>query len=233
MIVAIDGPAGAGKSTIARRVAARLGAVYIDTGAMYRAVALLALRSDTDLADAGRLESLARTADIQFEAGTARTLLNGEDVSEAIRKPEVSPAASKVSAIPGVRRALVEKQRQMGAAASVVMEGRDIGTVVFPNAEVKIFLDADPDVRAARRLRELQEKGQAPPAAEVAREIRERDHRDSTRAESPLVPAPDAVRLDSTALSLDQVEQAILKVIESHQSSAVSHQARRQPLADG
>ena len=221
MIVAIDGPAGAGKSTIARRVAARLGAVYIDTGAMYRSVALLALRSGTDLADAARLESLARAADIEFEAGSARTLLNGEDVSEAIRKPEVSPAASKVSAIPGVRRALVEKQRRMGMAASVVMEGRDIGTVVFPNAEVKIFLDADPEVRAARRVRELQEKGPAPPAAEVAREIRERDHRDSTRADSPLVAAADAVRLDTTALSLDQVEQAILEVIARRRKAGV------------
>ena len=231
MIVAIDGPAGAGKSTIARRVAARLGAVYIDTGAMYRAVALLALRSATDLADATHLEALARAADIQFEAGSGRTLLNGEDVSEAIRKPEVSPAASKVSAIPGVRRALVEMQRRMGAAASVVMEGRDIGTVVFPHAEVKVFLDADPDVRAARRVRELEEKGTAPPAAEVAREIRERDHRDSTRADSPLIPAPDAVHLDTTELSLDQVEQAILEVIASRQPSALSHQ--EPPLADG
>jgi cytidylate kinase len=213
MIVAIDGPAGAGKSTIARRIAARTGAVYIDTGAMYRAIALLALRSNTDLADAARLEALARGAGIEFEAGSARTLLDGEDVSEAIRRPEVSPAASKVSAIPGVRRVLVEKQRRMGAASSVVMEGRDIGTVVFPNAEVKIFLDADPEVRAARRLRELEEKGQAPPAAEVTREIRERDQRDSTRADSPLVAATDAIRVDTTGLSLDQVERVILEII--------------------
>jgi cytidylate kinase len=213
MIVAIDGPAGAGKSTIARRIAARLGAVYIDTGAMYRAVALLAMRSNVDLADAAAMEALARSAEIAFQAGSARTLLNGEDVSEAIRRPEVSPAASKGSAIPGVRRALVEKQRRMGAAANVVMEGRDIGTVVFPNAEVKIFLDADPEVRATRRLRELEAKGTAPPAAEVAREIRERDQRDSTRADSPLVAASDAIRIDTTALSLDQVEQAILEVV--------------------
>jgi cytidylate kinase len=189
--------------------------VYIDTGAMYRAVALVALRSGIDLADAGRLELLARGADIRFEPGGSRVLLNAEDVTEAIRKPEVSPAASKVSAIPGVRRALVEKQRQMGAAGSVVMEGRDIGTVVFPNAAVKIFLDANPGVRAARRVRELEEKGTAPPAAEVAREIRERDRRDSTRADSPLTQAPDAVRLDTTALSLDQVEQAILEIVKT------------------
>jgi CMP/dCMP kinase len=223
LTVAIDGPAGAGKSTIARRVAARIGAVYIDTGAMYRAVALLALRSNTDLADAPRLEALARGADIRFEAGSSRVLLNGGDVTEAIRAPEVSPAASKVSAIPGVRRILVQKQREMGAAASVVMEGRDIGTVVFPNADVKVFLDANPDVRAARRVRELEEKGQAPRAEEVAREIRERDHRDSTRADSPLMAAPDAVRLDTTALSLDEVERAILEMVRSsHQPSAIS-----------
>lgn len=213
VMVAIDGPAGAGKSTIARRVAAKLGAVYIDTGAMYRAVALAALRSNTGLADAAGLESLARSADIQFEPGSSRVLLNGEDVSEAIRKPEISPAASQVSAIPGVRRVLVQKQRQMGAAGSVVMEGRDIGTVVFPNANVKVFLDANPDVRAARRVRELEEKGQAPPAEDVAREIRERDRRDSTRADSPLMRASDAVLLDTTALSLEQVEQAILEIV--------------------
>jgi cytidylate kinase len=136
-------------------------------------------------------------------------------VTAAIRKPHVSPAASKVSAIPGVRRVLVEKQRQMGAAGSVVMEGRDIGTVVFPNAAVKIFLDANPDVRAARRVRELEEKGPAPPPAEVAREIRERDQRDTTRADSPLTQAPDAVLLDTTALSLDQVEQAILEIVRT------------------
>jgi CMP/dCMP kinase len=213
VIVAIDGPAGAGKSTIARRVAAAIGAVYIDTGAMYRAVALLALRSNTDLADAASLEALARAAGIRFEAGTSRVLLNGEDVTEAIRRPEVSPAASKVSAIPGVRRVLVETQRRLGAAGSVVMEGRDIGTVVFPNAEVKVFLDANPDVRALRRVRELEQKGPAPPASLIAQEIRERDQRDSTRADSPLTRAPDAVYLDTTDLSLDQAEQAILDLV--------------------
>jgi CMP/dCMP kinase len=215
VVVAIDGPAGAGKSTIAKRVAAKLGAVYIDTGAMYRAIALAALRSGVDLTDADRLESLARGAEIRFEPGGSRVLLNGEDVTDAIRRPEISPAASKVSAIPGVRRALVEKQRQMGAAGSVVMEGRDIGTVVFPNAEVKVFLDANPEVRAARRVRELEEKGPAPPAAEVAREIRERDHRDSTRADSPLTRAADSVLLDTTSMSLDQVEQAILEIVNT------------------
>ncbi|HEX8985394.1 MAG TPA: (d)CMP kinase [Bryobacteraceae bacterium] len=219
MIVAIDGPAGAGKSTIARRVAARLGAVYIDTGAMYRAVGLAALRAYTDLPGAGELEALALGSDIRFEAGSSRVLLNGEDVTGAIRRPEISAAASKVSAVPAVRRVLVAKQRQMGSAGSVVMEGRDIGTVVFPDAELKVFLDADPDIRAARRVRELEEKGQAPRPSQVAEEIRERDHRDSTRADSPLVCAPDAIRLDTTALSLDQVESAILEIISQKQSN--------------
>ncbi len=216
--IAIDGPAGAGKSTIARRVAARLGFVYIDTGAMYRAVALAALRSDTALDDAPTLESLARDSEIQFEPGATRVLLNGEDVSEAIRRPEISPAASKVSALPGVRRAMVDKQRELAAHHSVVMEGRDIGTVVFPDAGVKIYLDASPEVRAARRVLELAEKGIAADAAEVAREIHERDLRDSTRADSPLRPAADAIHVDTTGLSLDQVESAILKIIADRTS---------------
>lgn len=216
LIVAIDGPAGAGKSTIARRVAEALGFVYIDTGAMYRAVALRATKEGVDLADAARLEPLARASDIRFESGSSRVLLDGEDVTEAIRRPEISPAASKVSAVPAVRRALVEKQRQIAASSNVVMEGRDIGTVVFPDAAVKIYLDASPEVRAARRVRQLAEKGIPADFEEVAREIRERDHRDSTRADSPLRRAPDAVYLDTTALSLDEVEGAILKVIASH-----------------
>jgi cytidylate kinase len=211
--VAIDGPAGAGKSTIARRVAAKLGFVYIDSGAMYRAVALEALRTGTDLDDEARLERLAREARIEFEPGGSRVLLDGEDVSAAIRAPEISPAASKVSVFSGVRRALVEKQRQMGAAASVVMEGRDIGSVVFPDAEVKIYLDADPAVRAARRVREMQEKGQRLEAGEVEREIRERDRRDSTRADSPLVRAPDAVYVDTTAMGPEEVERVILEIV--------------------
>jgi CMP/dCMP kinase len=219
MIVAIDGPAGAGKSTIARRVAKRLGAVYIDTGAMYRAVALGALRAYPNLPGAAELEALALASDIRFEAGSTRVLLNGEDVTEAIRRPEISAAASKVSAVPAVRRVLVAKQRVMGSAGSVVMEGRDIGTVVFPDADLKVFLDADPEIRAARRLRELEGKGQAPQPTQVAEEIRERDHRDSTRADSPLVCAPDAIRLDTTALSLDQVESAILEIISQRQSN--------------
>ena len=213
VVVAIDGPAGAGKSTIARRVAAKLGFVYIDSGAMYRAVALKAMRSGTDLSDAAGLEELARGARIEFEPGGSRVLLDGEDVSAEIRAPEISPAASRVSVFSGVRRALVEKQREMGAAASVVMEGRDIGSVVFPDAGVKIYLDADPAVRARRRVREMEEKGQPLDAGEVEREIRERDRRDSTRADSPLVRAPDAVYVDTTALGPDEVERVILEIV--------------------
>ena len=213
VVVAIDGPAGAGKSTIARRVAAKLGFVYIDSGAMYRAVALKAMRSGTDLSDAAGLEELARGARIEFEPGGSRVLLDGEDVSAEIRAPEISPAASKVSVFSGVRRALVEKQRQMGAAGGVVMEGRDIGSVVFPDAGVKIYLDADPAVRARRRVREMEEKGQPLDAGEVEREIRERDRRDSTRADSPLVRAPDAVYVDTTALGPDEVERVILEIV--------------------
>lgn len=212
MVVAIDGPAGAGKSTIARRVAGRLGFTYIDTGAMYRAVALAAVRAGIDLAGQAEVEELARTVTIDFPQHGG-VLLNGEDVSEAIRAPEMSPAASKVSVFPGVRRALVEKQRAIGAGHSVVMEGRDIGSVVFPDAEVKIYLDADPAVRAARRVRELREKGVEADAALIEREMRERDHRDSTRADSPLTRAADAVYLDTTPLNPEQVEAAILDIV--------------------
>ena len=214
VVVAIDGPAGAGKSTVARRVAEQLGFTYIDTGAMYRAVALVALRSGASLDDASRLEDLARGARIDFEPGSSRVLLNGEDVSEAIRAPELSGAASKVSVFPGVRRILVDMQRQIGEARDVVMEGLDIGSVVFPNATVKIFLDADPSVRALRRARELEQKGIACRVDEIEREIRERDRRDSTRADSPLTLAPGAIHLDTTPLDAGQVEQVILGIVK-------------------
>jgi cytidylate kinase len=214
IIVAIDGPAGAGKSTIARRVAAKLDFVYIDTGAMYRAIALWALRRDVDTSDMHRLEQLANEASIAFEPGESRVLLNGEDVSEAIRAPVVTEAASKISAISGVRRALVEKQRAMGENGSVVMEGRDIGTVVFPDAQVKIYLDADTAVRAGRRARELDR-----PRAEVARDLAVRDNRDRARKDSPLQQSPDAIYVDTSGLDLDEVEELVLKLIRDRTSN--------------
>lgn len=213
IVIAIDGPAGAGKSTIARRVAGRLGFIYVDTGAMYRAVGLWAMRAGVDLDDAQKLEQLAAAARIEFEAGSARVLLNGEDVTEAIRTPEVASAASKISVYGGVRRAMVAEQRRIARGASVVMEGRDVGTVVFPDADVKIFLDAAPGTRAERRLRELRERGQDVPAEQVAAELEERDRRDRSRAEAPLVQAPDAVYLDTTALSIEEVEEAVLRIV--------------------
>ncbi len=211
--VAIDGPAGAGKSTLARRIAAKLGYLYIDTGAMYRAVALWALRAGVSLTDMHRLEQLANEARIEF-GGNGAVLLNGDDVSEAIRVPEVSQAASEVSRIPSVRRAMVAKQREIGERASVVMEGRDIGSVVFPEATVKIFLDALPDVRADRRATES-----SLPREVVAEQIRERDRRDQTRPHSPLVQAPDAIYVDTTGLSIDEVEAVLLKIIRDRTSN--------------
>ena len=215
VIIAIDGPAGAGKSSLARRLAERLGFTYIDSGAMYRAVALWAMRQSLDTADLHRMEQLARAAGIELQPAGTRVLLNGEDVTAAIRTAEVGRQASVVAAIPGVRRALVEKQRALGERTSVIMEGRDIGTVVFPDADVKIFLDADQGERVKRRQRDFKQQGDAPPAEAIADEIRERDRRDRTRAEAPLTQAPDAVYLDSTGLSLDQVEEQILKLVRA------------------
>lgn len=217
--MAIDGPAGAGKSTIARRIADRLGFVYINTGAMYRAIALWALRNETDLTDMHRLQKLAEAAQIDFGVGDGRIRLNGEDVTDAIFTPEVSAAASKVSAVPGVRRALIPLQRGIAANASVVMEGRDIGSVIFPEAQVKIFLDASAEERARRRAAELEAQGGRVAVAAVAAEMRDRDTRDRQRQEAPLVQAPDAVLLDTTALSPAEVEERILQLVRSRTSN--------------
>jgi CMP/dCMP kinase len=213
VVVAIDGPAGAGKSTVARALAERLGFTYIDTGAMYRAVALWALRQKLDLNDMHRMEQLAAAAEIELAPGRIR--LNGEDVTEAIREPEISNGASRIAVIPGVRRAMVAKQRAIGERTSVVMEGRDIGSVVFPDAQVKIFLDARPGERVRRRLQDVRAAGETISEDALAAQIAERDKRDSTRAEAPLTQAPDAVYLDSTPLGVEAVVEAILRIVRA------------------
>ena len=216
LVIAIDGPAGSGKSTVARSVARRLGFTYIDSGAMYRAIALWALQLRMDLEDLHRMEQLAREARIALPED--RVLLNGVDVTAEIREPRVSEAASRVAAQPGVRRAMREEQRRIGSAGPAVMEGRDIGTVVFPEAQVKIFLDAQPEQRAQRRAKEL-----GVPVQNVARELEARDQRDRSRAEAPLMQAPDAEYLDTTHLTPAQVEEAVLKLVRERTSNGKDH----------
>jgi CMP/dCMP kinase len=205
LIIAIDGPAGAGKSTIASRLARKLGYVNLESGAMYRALALKAIEKDASFEDEAALVKLADRSHIRLEPtlGGNRTLLDGKDVSSRIRERDVTEAASRVSVHPKVREWMVDHQRAMGAGAGVVMEGRDIGTKVFPDADLKIFLDADPVVREQRRM--TQQKIQGEVAASVAAELRERDQRDRTRAASPLVAAADAVIINSTSMSEDEV----------------------------
>jgi cytidylate kinase len=205
LTIAIDGPAGAGKSTIASRLARKLGYVNLESGAMYRALALKAIDRDASFDDEDALVKLAEHSRLQLEPtiGGNRTLLDGKDVSSRIRERDVSEAASRISVHPKVREWMVARQRELGAGGGVVMEGRDIGTQVFPHADLKIFLDADPVVREQRRMEQQKIKGQV--AANVAAELRERDRRDRTRAASPLVAADDAVVINSTALSEDEV----------------------------
>jgi cytidylate kinase len=206
IIVAIDGPAGAGKSTIARHVAQHFGLLNLETGAMYRAFGLKALRAGLPLDESAGLESLAADTSIRLEPGAEenRVLLDGEDVTGLIRNQTVTDAASRVSVWPAIRAWMVRLQQQLGAAGGVVMEGRDIGTVVFPHAAVKIFLDASPEVRGMRRFDQL---GPAPTQKpeEVIRDLRARDERDRNRADSPLRPAADSILLDSTHLTLQEV----------------------------
>jgi cytidylate kinase len=212
-VIAIDGPVGAGKSTVARALAQRLGYRYVDTGAMYRSVAWQATHRGIDLDDRAAVAEVARAIEIEFVpgAGGQRVVAQGTDVTEAIRSPRMSEGASIVSAYPEVREALVALQRRMGEGGGVIMEGRDIGTVVFPDAEVKIYLDASLDERARRRHKELRAKGEAITFEGVREALRERDHRDSTRAHSPLRAAPDAVVIDSTTLTVAQIVDEIVQ----------------------
>jgi cytidylate kinase len=217
--VAIDGPAGAGKSTVARALAQRFGLLNLESGAMYRAFALKALRAGVATGDAIALETLAHATQVGLEPGDAgnRVLLDGVDVTDQLRTAEVTAAASQVSVHPAIRRWLVGLQQALGAQGNVVMEGRDIGTVVFPQAPVKIFLDASPEKRGERRYEQTRGSEVAEqPAAAVLDEIRERDRRDRTRADSPLRPAPDASLIDSTNLTLDQVIEQAAALVERY-----------------
>jgi cytidylate kinase len=205
VVIAIDGPAGAGKSTVSRALAERLGATYLDSGAMYRCVALVALREDADPDDPGAVVPIADAIELQLEGRTVR--IGGEDVSTAIREPDVTAAASRVSVHPGVRAAMVDRQRDLLGGGDWVAEGRDIGTVVWPQAELKVFLTASDEERARRRAAETGESAEAVLAA-----IRERDARDTEREHGALMAAPNSVAVDTTGLALDEVVERIAEL---------------------
>jgi len=225
LVIAIDGPAGAGKSTASRRLAERLGYRYVDTGAMYRVIGVLAAERSIDPTDGQALANLCDETEIEFSEnnGQVHTCANGKDLSARIRTPEAAQLASKVSAVPAVRERLVAKQRHMGAGGGVVMEGRDIGTVVFPDAPVKIFLEATPAERARRRSAELH--GRATPADidRMAQEIAERDARDRGRAHSPLRAAADAVVVNTTDKSIDEVVAMLAAIVATRRAALASH----------
>ncbi|MBI3178232.1 MAG: (d)CMP kinase [Deltaproteobacteria bacterium] len=219
IVVAIDGPAGAGKSTVARRVAEALGYTLVDTGAIYRAVALLAQRAGVAPTQDAVLGDIVRGLNISFElaGGVNRMLVSGEDVTGAIRTPAVSMLASTVSARPTVREGLLPLQRKLAGEGGAVLEGRDIGTVVCPDAAVKIYLDASPEERARRRHAEEVSRGKASDSTQVLADVKRRDAQDQGRALAPLKPAPDALRIDSTALSIDQV---VAKIVAAARKAA-------------
>jgi cytidylate kinase len=220
VIIAIDGPSGAGKSTLAKRLARDLGFTYLDTGALYRALALKVLRQGVDLADDARMAELVRstTIDLREERGKLEVWMDGQDVAGDIRTPEVSQTASKASALKSVRARLLELQRDLGKRGSVVAEGRDIGTVVFPDAEVKIFLDASIGERARRRYQELRAAGRSVQLEETLREMEERDKRDSERDLAPLCQAADAVRVDSSSVDAEQVAAIVLDLVNQRKT---------------
>ena len=216
--IAIDGPSGAGKSSLAKRLAAELGYVYVDTGAMYRAIGLYTLRAGQNTKDAAAVAALLPDIhlDIRPGQGAQQILLNGEDVTETVRQEQVGMAASDVSAHPAVRAFLLETQRALAARSNVLMDGRDIGTVVLPDATVKFFLTATPEARAQRRLAELQAKGQAADYATVLADIRLRDDQDTHRAVAPLRQAADAVLLDTSAIGLEESYALLKKTVLEH-----------------
>src|SRR5271165_7184371 len=216
LVIAIDGPAGSGMSTIAARLAKKLGYVNLESGAMYRALALKAMEHNVSLDDGEALRKLAETTVIQLEPRGEgnQVLLDSRDVSHRIREADVTAAASRVSVHPPVRQLMVARQRELGKGGGVVMEGRDIGTAVFPNAEVKVFLDADASIRAERRLRQDGSRS-VEEEPKVLAELADRDQRDRTRSASPLVPAPDAVILDTTYKSIDEVVEEVEKIVRT------------------
>jgi cytidylate kinase len=220
LVVAIDGPSGAGKSTAGRVVATRLGYTFLDTGAMYRALAFKALRERVPLDDERALGELARGSDIALVQGGQGVTLDGRDVTAAIRTRDVSAAASRVSAHPLVRRQMVARQQELGRQGGVVLDGRDIGTAVFPDADVKFYVDADPRRRAVRRQEELAAAGTIADVDAIEQEIRDRDHADSTRPDSPLTRAPDAVLIDSSDLGVEDVVERMLAVIRELQAGS-------------
>jgi cytidylate kinase len=224
IIVAIDGPSGAGKSTLARHLAQHFGLLNLETGAMYRAFALKALRAGLSLDASEGLEGIASQTSIRLEPGEEhnRVLLDGEDVTALLRNQTVTDAASRVSVFPAIRAWMVRLQQKLGEVGGVVMEGRDIGTVVFPNADVKIFLDAAPEVRGLRRYEQMGAKPEVQPA-EVIRELRDRDERDRNRVDSPLRPAADAVLVDSTGMTLEEAVKAAEAIVETRLDSSRSN----------
>ncbi|MFQ5665673.1 MAG: (d)CMP kinase [Candidatus Binatia bacterium] len=224
MVIAVDGPAGAGKSTVSRCLARALGYRYVETGAMYRIIGVLAAEQRLDLSDGAALAGLCDATHIEFveRDGRVRACANGRDLSEAIRTPEAAQLASKVSAVPAVRQRLVAKQRAMGTGGEVVMEGRDIGTVVFPEAPLKVFLDASVQERARRRARELGGSSGMLDLARTMEEIAERDARDRGRAHSPLRPATDAVVIDTTSTPIDEVVRTLLALVEKRAAALAS-----------